>query len=107
VARLTRLEVLDVRHCDFNELRKPHKTELRESKGNILQISENVAFTRLQGGCKNIISDIIGVVGGMNDLTSVFLIECQEIECVFNITSNAKIDDLIPKFNFSIYTFNL
>jgi len=79
-------------------LRDFNISTLRESKGNILQISENVAFTRLHGGCKNIIPDMVEVVGGMNDLTSLWLDECPEIECIFDITSNGKIDDLIPKF---------
>ncbi|XP_039687929.1 probable disease resistance protein At4g27220 [Medicago truncatula] len=72
--------------------------KLKESKGNILQKAESVAFQCLHGGCKNIIPDMVEVVGGMNDLTSLWLETCEEIECIFDITSNAKIDDLIPKF---------
>jgi len=72
--------------------------KLRASKENILQKAENVTFERLRGGCKNIIPDMVEVVGGMGDLNSLQLILCPEIECIFDITSNAKIDDLIPKF---------
>ena len=41
---------------------------------------------------------MVGLVGGMDELNSLQLSQCPEIECIFHITSNAKIDDLIPKF---------
>ncbi|RHN67148.1 putative P-loop containing nucleoside triphosphate hydrolase, leucine-rich repeat domain, L [Medicago truncatula] len=72
-------------------------SKLRTSKKNILQIAENISLEGLHGGCKNIIPDMVGIVGGMNDLTSLHLTSCQEIECIFDATYDFKEDDLIPR----------
>ena len=72
-------------------------TKLKASKKNILQIAEIISLEDLHGGCQNIIPDMVGVVGGMNDLTSLHLKSCQEIECIFDATYDFKEDDLIPR----------
>lgn len=72
-------------------------SKLRTSKKNILQIAENISLEGLHGGCKNIIPDMIGVVGGMDDLTSLHLTRCREIECIFDATYDFKEDDLLPR----------
>jgi hypothetical protein len=38
-----------------------------------------------------------GVVGGMNNLSTLHLSACGVIECIFNATCDFKEDDLIPK----------
>ncbi|XP_027340950.1 probable disease resistance protein At5g43730 [Abrus precatorius] len=63
-------------------------SNLGTSKKNLLQIAEIIFLRCLHGGCKNIIPDMIGVVGGMNDLYSFHLDNCEEIECIFDTTSN-------------------
>ncbi|CAJ2639831.1 unnamed protein product [Trifolium pratense] len=42
-------------------------SKLKAFKKNIMQIAETISFISLNGGCKNIIPDMVGVVGGMND----------------------------------------
>ncbi|KAK2441206.1 disease resistance protein [Trifolium repens] len=64
-------------------------SKLRTSNKNILQIAETISLKGLHGGCKNIIPDMVGVVGGMNNMSTLHLTECEEIECIF--------DDLIPR----------
>jgi hypothetical protein len=40
---------------------------------------------------------MVGVVGGMNSLSTLHLAECGEIECIFDATYDFKEDDLIPR----------
>ncbi|PNX85663.1 putative CC-NBS-LRR resistance protein [Trifolium pratense] len=40
---------------------------------------------------------MVGVVGGMNNLSTLHLTECEEIECIFDSTYDFKEDDLIPR----------
>ncbi|KEH33874.1 disease resistance protein (CC-NBS-LRR class) family protein [Medicago truncatula] len=72
-------------------------SRLKTSKKNILQIAEVISLEALHGGCKNIIPDMVGVVGGMDDLTSLHLTRCQDIECIFDATYDFREDDLIPR----------
>ncbi|XP_058782260.1 probable disease resistance protein At4g27220 [Vicia villosa] len=74
----------------------PNISNLRTSQKTILQIGKNISLTGLHGGCKNIIPDMVGIVGGMNDLTSLHLTSCREIECIVDATYDFKEDDLIP-----------
>ena len=70
---------------------------MKTSKKNILQIAEIISLEDLHGGCQNIFPYMVGIVGGMNDLTSLHLTSCEEIECIFDATYDFKEDDLIPK----------
>ncbi|KAJ1441382.1 P-loop containing nucleoside triphosphate hydrolase [Sesbania bispinosa] len=78
-------------------------SSLRACNKNILQIAEIVRFESLYGGCKNIIPDMVGVVGGMNGLTNLILHDCQEIQSIFNTTFDSdhvvsiKVDTTIPR----------
>ncbi|KAI9124871.1 hypothetical protein K1719_004198 [Acacia pycnantha] len=40
-----------------------------------------IEFYKLQGGCKRFSPDVIQAVGGMNELTKLWLRRCSEIEC--------------------------
>ncbi|PNX73534.1 disease resistance (CC-NBS-LRR class) family protein, partial [Trifolium pratense] len=151
ITSLTRLEVLDLRRCEFNELPIeigkcsqleelyaskcypdeyveeiimdicillnlqrfvlgvqiiPESTrvvqvndfnisKLRTSNKNILQIAETISLKGLHGGCKNIIPDMVGIVGGMTNLSTLHLTDCEEIECIFDATYDFKGDGLI------------
>ncbi|MCH81327.1 disease resistance protein [Trifolium medium] len=70
-------------------------SKLKAFKKNIMQIAETISFISLDGGCKNIIPDMVGVVGGMNGLTSLHLASCQKIECIFDATYDFNEDNLI------------
>ncbi|XP_045822295.1 disease resistance protein At4g27190-like [Trifolium pratense] len=70
-------------------------SKLKAFKKNIMQIAETISFISLNGGCKNIIPDMVGVVGGMNGLTSLHLASCQKIECIFDATYDFNEDNLI------------
>ncbi|KAK2441211.1 disease resistance protein [Trifolium repens] len=72
-------------------------SKLRTSNKNILQIAETISLKGLHGGCKNVIPDMVGVVGGVNSLSSLHLKDCEEIECIFDATYDFKEDDLIPR----------
>jgi Leucine-rich repeat (LRR) protein len=72
-------------------------SKLKTSNKNILQIAETISLKGLYGECKNIIPDMVGVVGGMNSLSTLHLAECGEIECIFDATYDFKEDDLIPR----------
>ncbi|XP_058784108.1 probable disease resistance protein At4g27220 [Vicia villosa] len=79
---------LKLKDCNISNLKASEKT--------ILQIGKNISLTGLHGGCKNIIPDMVGIVVGMNDLTSLHLTSCKEIECIFDATYDFKEDDLTP-----------
>ncbi|XP_058788152.1 disease resistance protein SUMM2-like isoform X2 [Vicia villosa] len=79
---------LKLKDCNISNLRTTEKT--------ILQIGKYVSLTGLHGGCKNIIPDMVGIVGGMKDLTSLLLKRCKEIKCIVDATYDFKEDDLIP-----------
>ncbi|CAJ2668960.1 unnamed protein product [Trifolium pratense] len=72
-------------------------SKLRTSKRNILQIAETISLSGLHGGCKSIVPDMVGIVGGMNNLSTLHLTHCEEIECIFDATYDFKEDDLIPR----------
>ncbi|KAK2441181.1 hypothetical protein P8452_20082 [Trifolium repens] len=72
-------------------------SKLRESNKNILQIAETISLSGLDGGCKSIVPDMVGFVGGMNNLSTLYLQYCGEIECIFDTTCDFKEDDLIPR----------
>jgi len=73
-------------------------SKLRASERNLFQLSESVRMKRVYGGCKNIVPDMVGVVGVMNSLTFLSLEHCQEIEYIFDATSVFGVDLLVPKF---------
>jgi Leucine-rich repeat (LRR) protein len=70
-------------------------SKLRTSNKNILQIAETISLKGLHGGCKSIVPDMVGVVGGMNDLASLHLLDCQEIECILDFKEDALIMRLV------------
>jgi hypothetical protein len=72
-------------------------SKLRTSNKNILQMAETVSLTGLHGGCENIIPDMVGFVGGMNNLSTLHLTDCRELECIFDATCDFKEDDMIPR----------
>ncbi|XP_027342676.1 probable disease resistance protein At4g27220 isoform X2 [Abrus precatorius] len=75
-------------------------SNLKTSKQNLLQIAEIVCLQHLHGGCKNVIPDMIGVVGAMKNLSSLSLDDCADIECLFDTTTDPVCVDshaLIPK----------
>jgi hypothetical protein len=72
-------------------------SKLRESNKNILQIAETISLSGLDGGCKSIVPDMVGFVGAMNNLSTLHLQYCEEIECIFDTTCDFKEDDLIPR----------
>jgi hypothetical protein len=84
-----RTRVVQVNDFDISKLTTYNK--------NILQIAETISLEGLHGGCKNIIPDMVGVVGGMNSLSSLHLRKCEQIECIFDATCDFKEDDLIPR----------
>ncbi|XP_073224379.1 putative disease resistance protein At5g05400 isoform X1 [Cicer arietinum] len=71
-------------------------SKLRTTKKIFLQIAEIVVLRGLHGECKNIIPNMVEVVGGMNNLSTLCFVDCQEIECILDKTSDSKVDDLIP-----------
>ncbi|KAK2441172.1 disease resistance protein [Trifolium repens] len=79
------------------QLRDFNISKLRTSNKNILQIAETFSLKGLHGGCKNIIPDMVGFVGGMNKLSSLHLTKCEQIECIFDATCNFLEYDLIPR----------
>ncbi|KAI4315945.1 hypothetical protein L6164_023969 [Bauhinia variegata] len=62
---------------------------------NLLQRSEYVHFNHLNGGCQNIIPNIVGAVGGMNDLIVLRLTSCLETQSVLDTTSD-QVDIELP-----------
>ncbi|GAU22771.1 hypothetical protein TSUD_129840 [Trifolium subterraneum] len=71
-------------------------SKLRTFNKNILQVAETISLVGLHGGCKSIVPDMVGVVGSMNNLSTLYLTDCEEIECIFDATYDLKEDDLIP-----------
>ncbi|KAI9082394.1 hypothetical protein K1719_035817 [Acacia pycnantha] len=51
------------------------------------QQAEAISLHEFSGGCKNIVPDIVQVVGGMNELTSLWLHSCSDLECLADATS--------------------
>ncbi|XP_004516857.1 probable disease resistance protein At4g27220 [Cicer arietinum] len=72
---------------------------LKSSKNNLLQIAEAVHLEQLNGGFKNVVPEVVRVVGGMNGLTYLHLTSCQMIERVFDTPydSDSEVDLWIPK----------
>ncbi|KAF7833258.1 disease resistance protein [Senna tora] len=54
---------------------------------DLLRRAIKVGLKMLKGGCKNVIPELVQVVGGMNELIGLYLKSCSELECVFNTTS--------------------
>ncbi|CAL5202236.1 unnamed protein product [Lathyrus oleraceus] len=79
---------LKLKYCNISNLKAFEKT--------ILQMGKTISLTGLRGGCKNVIPDMVGIVGGMNNLTSLHLEICKEIECIFDANYDFKEADLIP-----------
>ncbi|XP_073220073.1 putative disease resistance protein At5g05400 isoform X2 [Cicer arietinum] len=91
---LTRDFSKNSRHLEVMDL---NISNLKASKKNLLQIAETVHLIHLHGGCKNIMPDMIGVMGGLSCFTCLCLEGCPEIEYIFNTTSDSEVKCLVPK----------
>ncbi|XP_045800624.1 putative disease resistance protein At5g05400 [Trifolium pratense] len=72
-------------------------SNMKASTKNLLQIAETVHFINLHGGCKTIMPDMIGVMGGVSCFKSLCLEGCSEIEYIFNTASDSKLECLVPE----------
>ncbi|GAU28746.1 hypothetical protein TSUD_372550 [Trifolium subterraneum] len=72
-------------------------SNMKASTKNLLQIAETIHLINLHGGCKSVMPDLIGVMGGVSCFKSLCLEGCPEIEYIFNIASDPKLECLVPE----------
>jgi hypothetical protein len=66
-------------------------SNMKASTKKLLQIAETLHLINLHGGCKSIMPDMIGVMGGVCCFKSLCLEGCSEIECIFNTASDSEL----------------